>query len=280
MTNLQTLDLAIKDIDVPADRARNFSEEGAQALASIIAAQGLQHPISVRATGDRYQLVSGLHRLRAFEINGEITIPARLSYVKTDDQARLEEVMENLGRNELIALDRCHHLYELKGVWERTHPNFANGGGNQRQKSGGKTIPTEMASEVFGFAAATAEKIGLSKRAINIAVKIWIGLTPATRSRLTGLDIARKQTELKLLSEQKPRVQEQVLDLIADADSGVASVGEALAYLEHGRVAEKAGITFEAADRTFGRLADDVLDLVVAKNSQRLIDALKRVGAL
>jgi len=43
------------------------------------------------------------------------TIAARVSDAETDDQARLQEVMENLGRNELIALDRCHLFDAVSG---------------------------------------------------------------------------------------------------------------------------------------------------------------------
>ncbi len=73
--------------------------------------------------------------------------------------------------------------------------------------------------EVFGFAEAVAERIGLSRRTIFAAVKIWTGLAPQTRQRLRGTDLARKQTELKALSEiPTPRKQGEVLDAIQNED--------------------------------------------------------------
>ena len=77
----------------------------------------------------------------------------------------------------------------------------------------------EDTPEVFGFARAAADKIGLSRRTIFAAVKIWTGLAPQTRQRLRGTDLARKQTELKALSEiPTPRKQGEVLDAIQNED--------------------------------------------------------------
>lgn len=206
-------DLPIDLIDIPENRARSYDPVWAETLAAIIAKQGLINPISVRPNGDRYVLVTGLHRRGAMVALGRAAIPARITTAVTDDEARLEEVMENLGRYDLIALDRCHHLHELKLVWERMYPQAKHGGDRKSIKR--KSLPLDPDQpEIFGFARATAEKIGLSERAIKLAVTIWTHLTPASRQRLTGTDLARKQTELKALSEQKPAVQAKILDLI------------------------------------------------------------------
>jgi len=149
MSKMMILELPVSSIDVPEDRARDYDEGWAQMLAVVIAVQGLHHPIRVRQNGDRYTLISGRHRLQAFELNQSASIPATVSTAETDDDARMEEVMENLARNELTALDRCHHLYELKVVWDRMHPDFANGGGNQRGRNGGTSRSTDAALERY-----------------------------------------------------------------------------------------------------------------------------------
>lgn len=274
MSNTEILDLRIADITIPADRARGYDENNAQALATLILAQGLFHPIRVRHDGNGYRLISGLHRLRAHEINGAETIPATVSHTATDEDARTEEVMENLGRAELIALDRCQHLYELKKAWESLHPDFANGGG--------KTFPTGTDQpEIFGFATETAEKIGLSKRAINIAVKIWTHLSPTSRLRLAGTDLARKQTELKALSEHRPVTQAKILDLIlGDEHPDIQNVSGAVAFLEGGVEESPAEKQFRSISTAFGKLADDAIDMIVQNNADRMIASLKRLGRL
>ncbi|ARE40876.1 ParB-like nuclease domain protein [Rhodovulum sp. P5] len=263
-------------IDVPGNRARAYSAETAQALAGVIEAQGLLHPITIRRDGPRFRLVAGLHRLRAFEILGRETIPARLSTAETEEAERLEELMENLGRGELIALDRCQHLFELKVVWERMHPETAHGKASPKTQS---LRLSDEAPEVFGFAPSVAETVGLSKRSIQLAVKIWAGLSVASRKRLIGTDLAKKQTELKALSELKPAQQAKVLDLIL-GELPPANVAQALEYLETGCAPDVVEKRFHAVSRSIAALDDDVFDRVIAAHEDRVIASLRRQGGL
>lgn len=277
---MNILELPLASIEVGNDRARDLEPAWAEALSVLIGEQGLQQPILVRAVEghpETYRLIAGLHRLKAHEILGAATIPAYLSSAESDDAARLEEVMENLGRYELIALDRCHHLYELKQLWLRKHPDFANGGGNQRGVNGGKTIPTDT-PEVFGFATLVAEQIGLSKRVINIAVKIWTGLAPQTRQRLRGTDLARKQTELKALSEiPTPRRQGEVLDAIFNEQlQDVGNVAQALEYLGGTIACDPIEKRFAAVSKTIADLDDETFDSVIAAHETRVIASLRK----
>lgn len=281
MTTMTFLDLPLAQIDIPDDRARSYDAASAEALAAIIAAQGLMHPITVRQVGDRYSLVAGLHRYQAFRINGTEIIPARLSTAETDEAARLEEVMENLGRAELSALDRCQHLFELKQVWERMYPHTKRGGDRGNQYTGGKTQSLRFgtaSSEIFGFAQANAEKIGLSKRAIEVAVKIWTNLAPTVRQQLVGTAVARKQTELKALSDLDPRKQQQVLDVILDPETEASNVAGALEALAGGVSEVSTEKRFKAVREAFGKLPDAALDMVVSAEADRVIASLKRLG--
>lgn len=274
MTNTDTKTIPLDLIDVPTDRARDFDAANAEALAAIIAAQGLMHPIRVRVTGDRYTLVAGLHRLEAMRLNGAEAIVATISTAADANEARLEEVMENLGRGELIALDRCHHLYDLKRAYEYLHPDTVAGvaGGKARQGS---------ASEIFSFAEATAEKIGLSKRAIQIAVKIYTDLTADAVMRLRGTDLARKQTELKALSEQKPHIQRRILDLIlGDEHPDVQNVASALFIIEEGVKPTSVEKMVRTIRNGLKELPDVSFDLLVAENEDRIMASLKRRGRL
>jgi ParB family chromosome partitioning protein len=269
--------ISLSDITIPDDRARSYDPLKAQALAGSIAEQGLFHPITVRPAGDAYELVLGLHRYRAAEMNKAETIEARVSDL-SDDAARLAEVMENLARAELIALDRCQHLYELKQVWEQMHPDFANGGGDQ---SGGHTMPTgDEQPEVFGFASHVAEQIGLAKRTINHSVNIWKGLTKETRARFYGADLAKKLTELKALSDLSPARQTKVLDLIFDEASDVTNVAGALAALEGGVKPSAAERRVEQLRSGLKSVSDEFFDQLIDEQAERVIASLKRMGRL
>lgn len=271
-------EIPLASIEVGDDRARELDPAWAEALSVLIAARGQLHPITVRQVGDRYRLVAGLQRLEAVRLLGRNTIPARLSSATSDDEARLEEVMENLGRYDLIALDRCHHLYELKRVWERMQVKTLV---EVLAEEGGKTFSTPERPEVFGFARSIAEKVGLSKQAINMAVKIWAELAPESRRRLTGTALAAKQTELKALSEQPPDLQAKILDLIlGEEHPSIENVASALAFLERGVEISPIEKQFKAVNAAFAKLPDAGIDMVIAHHADRVIASLKRLGRI
>ncbi|QQM29078.1 ParB N-terminal domain-containing protein [Martelella lutilitoris] len=266
-------ELPLDQIAIPDDRARDFDPAWAQALGQLISAQGQINAITVRKSNDGYSLVTGLRRLEAHRLIGLETIRVRLSTAANDDEARLEEVMENLGRNELNALDRCHHLYELKQVYERLHPETRAGTAGALARHG-------AANEIFSFAVDIAEKIGLSTRAIQIAVKIWKDLTPVSRARLAGTAIAEKQTELKLLSAQAGPLQKKVLDLVLSEEHKAKSIQEALDYLNNGVAVAPTEKKFLTISKTISELPDETFDRLMLANEERVIASLRRRGRI
>ncbi|APX70290.1 MULTISPECIES: ParB N-terminal domain-containing protein [unclassified Brucella] len=305
--------IKLSDIDIPEDRARELDMDWAKALAFMIAAQGLINPITVRMVDGRPRLVTGLHRHAAFGLLEWETIQARISNAATDDEARLEEVMENLGRNELKVLDRCHHLFELKQVHERLYPETRNGGDRGNQHTGGRTQKFRSgkdSEEIFGFAASTAEKTGFSRRSIELAVKIWKDLSVASRQRCAGTWIADHQAGLKLLSEQSHTEQAKILDLLFSSPPKATSVQDAMSILANGstktatekkvetvkntlkalpeavvasvvdeRLAEMRQ-SIDVLSRFFAKLEDAELDKVVEQHEERIVASLKRRGVI
>lgn len=280
MTFITANEIPLALIEVGSDRARDFEPAWAEALAVLIAAQGLLQPIIVRpaagATG-RYRLIAGLHRTEAYRLMGRLTIPAVLSVAASDDEARLEEVMENLGRYELIALDRCRHLYELKRIHERKYPHTKHG---KASKSPSRALSSD-APEVFGFAKATAEKIGLSQTRIKEAVKVWTELVPTVRAQLAGSELARKMTELKALSELSAPQQIKVVDLIlSEEHPSIQNVAEALVFLEGGTALTPLEKRYRVISEGIKTLSPDAFDRLLAENEGRVVESLKRRGVI
>ena len=302
-------------IDIPEDRARHFDPEEAVALSAIIATTGLQHPIRVRAVGNRYRLIAGRKRLEAVRLLGWNSIPLTISLASSDDDARLEEVMENLGRVELNKLDRCQHLFELKQVYERLYPFARHGGDHGNQHTGGKTQKLRLATEseeILGFSAATAEKIGMSRRSIELAVKIWMDLSDASRRRCAGTWLADHQAGLKQLAEQSHGDQAKVLDILFAETPKATNVPDAIAIIANGRALTHTERKVAAVTKTLnslpggseivaaqvdarlaelqksiatmskflGGLKDDELDDVVIEHEGRIIASLKRRGRI
>ncbi len=299
-------------IDIPENRARHFDPAEAEALALLIAATGLQNPIRVRAVGNRYHLIAGRKRLEAVRLLGWTSIPLTVSPASTDDEARFEEVIENLGRVELNKLDRCQHLFELKQVHERLYPETRNGG-DRKSEIRTQTLLTDQESpELLGFAPATADKIGLSRRAIELAVKIWTDLSGASRQRCAGTWLADHQAGLKQLSEQSHGDQAKVLDILFDDPPKATNVPDALAIIANGRVLTHEERKVAAVTKTLktlpggsqivaaqvdariaelqksittmskflAGLQDEELDSVIVEHEDRIIASLKRRGRI
>jgi ParB-like nuclease domain len=93
--------LEIAQIYVPAKRRDTLNPEFVREIAESILEVGLQTPILVRADGDRYVLIEGLHRLEACKALGESTVAAVLgsAHVSTETiQPPYESEMEALRR--------------------------------------------------------------------------------------------------------------------------------------------------------------------------------------
>ncbi|GAB4369750.1 MAG: ParB N-terminal domain-containing protein [Kiloniellaceae bacterium] len=71
---LESVQLPIAEIYVPAKRRATLNQAQVDALAESIMAEGLQRPIAVRKGNGRYVLQEGLHRLEACRALGEETI--------------------------------------------------------------------------------------------------------------------------------------------------------------------------------------------------------------
>ena len=69
---------SIARIYVPAKRARTLDQAKVEAIAASILEEGQKTPIQLRADGERFVLVEGLHRLEALKALGETTVDGYL----------------------------------------------------------------------------------------------------------------------------------------------------------------------------------------------------------
>ncbi|HET7410466.1 MAG TPA: ParB N-terminal domain-containing protein [Paracoccaceae bacterium] len=68
----------IERIYVPAKRARTLDPAKVDEIAASILEEGHRTPIQVRADGERWVLVEGLHRLEALKALGETVVDGYL----------------------------------------------------------------------------------------------------------------------------------------------------------------------------------------------------------
>lgn len=99
----------------PDQPRRSYDEERLEELAASIRLEGVLQPIAVRydAERDRYVIIHGERRWRAAQLAGLESIPAIVREVG-DEQRLIQQLMENILREDLNALDRAAALRRLK----------------------------------------------------------------------------------------------------------------------------------------------------------------------
>ena len=98
-------EVSLDKIDVnPFQPRSDFEEEALKELSDSITVHGIIQPVTLRKTGDRYQLISGERRVQASRMAGLKTVPAYVR--KANDQEMLEmALIENIQRENLNAIE-------------------------------------------------------------------------------------------------------------------------------------------------------------------------------
>lgn len=220
MKLIGTQDIAISEIDAGL-RLREADPHWVEALAADIFENGQKVPVAVAKTKAGYRLIDGMNRLAAMSTQGE-TIRAEVfepDPKNPEASIRMAEIDANLLRYELNPLDRGVFLARRKAVYEEMYPETKHGAqggvGGQRNEN-----------EIFSFSKNTAERINLSGRAVERAVRI--GNLPADlRTRLAGTKIAKSEGELYALTKLDPARQHKIVDAVSRAENPMPSVAAA-----------------------------------------------------
>ncbi|WP_337267092.1 ParB/RepB/Spo0J family partition protein [Oryzifoliimicrobium ureilyticus] len=205
---VQFKSIPLDQIVVP-ERLRAVEEEHALAIAQSIVEHGLINPITVRHTpnakGGSYTLVAGAHRLRACQINKDAEIEATVvEGDKTD--AQLIEITENLFRNDLSVIDRAVFVQTYRDVWEAKFGKVEAGRpGNRANLS----QLLEQEAEAGSFSLHVADRMGVSRRAVERLNKIAKSLHPDVRTAVRGTPTADNQSELLKIAKMEPTRQRQ-----------------------------------------------------------------------
>lgn len=243
MAELKSLPLA--KITVPDNRSRLVNEDHALAIQASIVEHGLLQPIVVRRTPNGatpYTLIAGAHRLHAVTLLDEPEIECVVVAAGKVD-AILMEVTENLFRNDMTVLDRAQAVLAYRSAWEEKHGHIRTGPKGDQVVSDKlslierPTIPDlpespldAIADEAErGFSEVCAERMGLSKRAIERLVRIARHLPADLRAALSPTVYADNQALLLRFATLVPAVRAKALATL-EAEDGDAMA--AIAILE------------------------------------------------
>lgn len=242
-------ELPVDQIEM-GDRLRPVSKAGVEAIKASVGVLGvIKDAIHVRKIkrNDKIVLIAGGHRLTAARELEHPTIKV-VCWDCNDDFARLMEIDDNLAGAELTPLDTAVFLAERKRVYEKLHPE-AKQGGDRRSAN----FQTDIVS-VRSFAAATAEKFGLTDRHVRRMVSAGSVLTggDAHRLRSSGRPVTLNDlTEIAKIGDVTERY--RVIDLLAEGQVKSAKDARRTWASENNR-----GVTppMNNAEKTWLRLAD------------------------
>lgn len=213
------------------DRLRRVSPDEVALLGESLLANGQMAPIEVRRDGNGFVLVIGAHRVAAAQRIGWTEIQAAV-FEGTEAQARLREIDENLCRRELSELDRATFLAERKRVWLELHPETVQGGVRKAGKSGASGNNDKTVALFPAFTAEVAERLGVSARTIERAVRRFTGLAPEAREKLALTPFANRASELDALAKLDRSRQLKIVALLLREKNPARNVAAAIAQLE------------------------------------------------
>lgn len=229
---VKTIDIA--DIEVK-DRLRPVTPDAVKGLAEDIAKRGLRQPIEVTAQsrGKTYRLVAGAHRLAACKLAGLETIEAFV-VSGTIPELRRAEILENISRNDLNALERAQFLAELKRLFQEEHPEARNGG--DRVSAEYQSANVGKLVDWYAEVAARSER---AIRTIEREASIGLRLTRQAADILRGSDIEDSQKELEALARLDDTLQVNIAKRLASAaEDRPKTVAQAKKAIEGGEDVE------------------------------------------
>ncbi|HIJ84947.1 MAG TPA: hypothetical protein HPQ00_12200 [Magnetococcales bacterium] len=123
-------------------------------------------------------------------------------------------------------------MAERKKIYEEMHPQTKAGvAGANAKHCGSENIDKTggSANAIVAFAEITAEKLKLSRRTVESALRMHRDLSPESKTAIAGTWLARSGKDLELLSRQSPETQERVLRLIDSVPDMARPGGVAMA---------------------------------------------------
>lgn len=225
---MEVHNIPLSEIEV-RDRLRQATAEYVDGLAGDMGKRGLRSPIEVSENeGDQpYLLVSGLHRLMAARKLGWETIPAFIvSGSRTD--LRLDELLENLQRNELTRLERCLFVAEYRRLIQDKRPETRRGG----DRKSGDFHQSAVNGTLTSWWDDLAVRSERSRRTIMREASVGEKLDPVAVAKLSKSPVADNLGELEVLSKFDPEKQAKIADVLATTTAPVPTVGAAIRTME------------------------------------------------
>jgi ParB family chromosome partitioning protein len=151
----------------PYQARREIAQEQLAELAESIRSEGLLQPIVLRRHGDRFQLIAGERRWRAFQLLKIRTIPARVVDA-SDASAASIGLIENLQREGLNPIEEAQGFASLVRDFDLTQETAAERVGKSRASVANALRLLALDGEIQGFIAKSLLSVGHAKALLAI----------------------------------------------------------------------------------------------------------------
>jgi ParB family chromosome partitioning protein len=151
----------------PYQARREIPAEQLNELAESIRAEGLLQPVVVRKTGDRFQLIAGERRWRAFQLLKIKSIPARIVEASNASAAAIG-LIENLQREGLNPIEEAHGYASLIRDFDLTQENAAERVGKGRASVANSLRLLSLDAELQGYLAKNLISVGHAKVLLGV----------------------------------------------------------------------------------------------------------------
>ena len=184
------LEIAVHLIEPsPYQARREIAPEHLKELAESIRSEGLLQPIVVRKTGDKYQLIAGERRWRAFQQLKIKTIPARLVEASNASSAALG-LIENLQREGLNPIEEAHGYASLIRDFDLTQETAAERVGKGRATVANSLRLLSLDADLQGYVAKNLLSVGHAK--------VLLGVEDAAHRKLLGRRIIEEGLSVRV----------------------------------------------------------------------------------
>ncbi len=151
----------------PYQARREIAPEQLSELAESIRSEGLLQPIVVRRHGDKFQLIAGERRWRAFQLLRLKSIPARVVEA-SDASAASIGLIENLQREGLNPIEEAQGFASLVRDFDLTQETAAERVGKSRASVANALRLLSLDAEIQGFIAKNLLTVGHAKILLGV----------------------------------------------------------------------------------------------------------------
>ncbi len=151
----------------PYQARREISPDQLTELSESIKAEGLLQPIVVRKVGDKFELIAGERRWRAFQLLKIKTIPAKVVEASNASSAALG-LIENLQREGLNPIDEAYGYASLIRDFDLTQENASERVGKSRAAVANSLRLLSLDAELQGYLGKGLLSVGHAKVLLGV----------------------------------------------------------------------------------------------------------------